>query len=568
MKKNKTGNETGSVRNEMPESAGQLHALIEAMPAGITLSDIAGHFEFFNSRMREISGYSIDEANRSSDFTALIYPDPDKHTEALQRLDAVKEKGKAEEIETAIRAKDGSQKTLLVSSIIIKYKNQDMFLTVYRDITQRKAQEEELKKAKEKLETQAWGLQKANEGIKLLYKERDDLLNTLKDLSLKDANTELYNYRYLMERMKSELERAKRYVFPLSLIMLDIDYFKSINEVYGHQYGDVILKELARYLKSFVREIDIVARYGGEEFVILLPDTNKEGAVILARRLLEELTGHLFDPGGRNIKLKISMGVSSFPEDGRDTGTESGLLELADKALLNAKETGGNRLSLSESIAAGIQKIKEKGTEKNIAEVREKLSKMANRVDHALLESIYAFAKTIEAKDLYTYEHAENTVSIVAAIGGKLNLPGKLIENLKHAAVIHDLGKIGIPDDILQKKGKITEQEYDIIKKHPQIGAEIIRPIHFLGDLIPIILYHHERFDGLGYSTGLKGKEIPIGARVIAIADVYQALVADRPYRNAYSKEEALTIVKAGSGTQFDPEIVEAFIETMNGSDK
>ena len=126
--------------------------------------------------------------------------------------------------------------------------------------------------------------------------------------------------------------------------------------------------------------------------------------------------------------------------------------------------------------------------------------------------------------------------------------------------MLHDLGKIGIPDDILHKNGKLTKEEYEIIKKHPHIGTEIMRPIHFLGELIPAILYHHERFDGLGYSAGLKGKEIPLGARIVAIADVYQALVSDRPYRKAYSKEEALGIIREGAGTQFDPAIVETFL--------
>jgi HD-GYP domain-containing protein (c-di-GMP phosphodiesterase class II) len=141
------------------------------------------------------------------------------------------------------------------------------------------------------------------------------------------------------------------------------------------------------------------------------------------------------------------------------------------------------------------------------------------------------------------------------------------MEDLKHAAMLHDLGKIGIPDEILLKKGKLTDSEYDIIRKHPQIGAEIIRHIHFLKDVAPIVLYHHERFDGFGYCSGLKGKEIPLGARIIAIADVYQALTSDRPYRKAYSKEEALKIITEGSGTQFDPEIVKVFFEIIEAKE-
>ena len=390
-----------------------------------------------------------------------------------------------------------------------------------------------------------------------------NLLDRLKELSLKDAHTGLYNYRYLMERLTSEVKRARRYVLPLSVIMLDIDYFKSINDVYGHQYGDIILRELAGFLKDFARNVDIVTRYGGEEFVIALPDTNKMGLIIFAQRLLDAIGKHVFDPEGKSIKLKVSIGIASFPEDGGDTGTAAGLINAADKAMLNAKEMGGNRLCTLKEIGKDIEDIVEKGGKENVVELREKLSKMADRIDQTLLESIYAFAKTIKAKDYYTGEHSENMVSIVIRIGEKLNLPSAAIKNLRQAAILHDLGKVGIPDDVLHKNGKLTEEEYEIIKKHPQIGAEIIRPVHFLGELIPMILYHHERFDGLGYSAGLKGKEIPLGARIVAIADVYQALVSDRPYRKAYSEKEALDIIREGSGTQFDPEIVEAFLAIM-----
>ena len=387
--------------------------------------------------------------------------------------------------------------------------------------------------------------------------DNKDLINRLKNLSLKDPHTELYNYKYLIERLTSELKRAKRYILPLFVIMLDIDYFKSINDVYGHQYGDIILKEFAQYLRDSVRGSDIVIRYGGEEFVILLLDTNREDAVIFGERLLDTVGRYVFDSKDKKIKLKISIGMSGFPGDGSNVDA---LLNSADKALLKVKEMGGNRLFAFEKVSKNISDIVEKSAKEDVEKLRKKLSKMVNRVNQTLLESIYAFAKTIEARDHYTGEHTESTVSIATGIGKELNLSGRTIENLKHAAVLHDLGKIGIPDSILHKKGKLTKKEYEVIKKHPQIGAEIIRAVHFLRELVPMILYHHERYNGLGYPAGLKGEEIPLGARIIAVADVYQALVSDRPYRGAYSKKEAIKIVKEGSGTQFDPKIVKVFL--------
>lgn len=396
--------------------------------------------------------------------------------------------------------------------------------------------------------------------IQKLSFDNKNLINRLEELSLKDPHTELYNYRYLIERLTSELKRARRYVVPLSVLMLDIDYFKSINDVYGHQYGDRIITEFSQHLRDFVRLNDIIARYGGEEFVILLPDTNYKSAVLLGKQLLDSVDRRVFDPEGKKIRLKVSIGISNYPDDDGEVYTPSGLLNSADKALLYAKEMGGNRVSTFKIMSENIENTKEKGEKENADELREKLSKMINRVDQTLLESIYAFAKTIEAKDNYTSEHAENMVAIVTEIGKRLSLSDNTIENLKHAAVLHDLGKVGIPDSILHKRKRLTKKEYEIIKTHPQIGSEIIRPVHFLRDLAPIILYHHERFDGLGYSAGLKGKEIPLGARIIAVADAYQALISDRPYRKAHSEKEAKKIIKEGSGTQFDPEIVDSFM--------
>lgn len=396
--------------------------------------------------------------------------------------------------------------------------------------------------------------------IQKLSFDNKNLKNRLKEFSLKDPHTDLYNYRYLIERLTSELKRARRYFFPLSVLMLDIDYFKSINDVYGHLCGDKIIIEFSKHLRDFARLNDVITRYGGEEFVILLPDTDYKSASKLGKRLLDSIERHVFDPEGKKIRLKVSIGISNYPEDNGEIYSASGLLNSADKALLYAKEMGGNRVSTFKIVSKNIENTKEKREKEDVDELREKLSKMINRVDQTLLESIYAFAKTIEAKDNYTSEHAENMVAIVTEIGKRLNLSENTIENLKHAAVLHDLGKVGIPDNILHKRKRLTKKEYEIIKTHPQIGSEIIRPVHFLRDLAPIILYHHERFDGSGYSEGLKGKEIPLGARIIAVADAYQALISDRPYRKAHSEKEALKIIKEGSGSQFDPEIVDSFM--------
>lgn len=200
--------------------------------------------------------------------------------------------------------------------------------------------------------------------------ENKNLLEKLKEISLIDPHTELYNYRYLMERLEKEVKRARRFALPLSVIMLDIDYFKSINDVYGHQYGDAILKEFAQCLKDFSRPIDVVTRYGGEEFIIILPETNARGAVKFGERLLNSINNHVFDSKDKQLKLKISLGTSSFPEDDYDGGTEAGLINSADTALLNAKDQGGNRVSSFNHMDKPREDLGEKGVKESVEELK------------------------------------------------------------------------------------------------------------------------------------------------------------------------------------------------------
>jgi HD-GYP domain-containing protein (c-di-GMP phosphodiesterase class II) len=195
--------------------------------------------------------------------------------------------------------------------------------------------------------------------------------------------------------------------------------------------------------------------------------------------------------------------------------------------------------------------------------LQKRIERLTREANEGLIEAISAFAKTIELKDHYTGEHVERTVYYATEIAAALNLPKEEIERIKQAAILHDLGKIGISENHLLKKSKLTSEEYEEVKKHPQIGVDIIRPIKVLHDIIPFILHHHERWDGAGYPNGLKGEEIPVGARIIAVADVYQALISDRPYRKAYSKEEAIKIIKNGASTQFDPQIVDIFLRIL-----
>jgi len=403
--------------------------------------------------------------------------------------------------------------------------------------------------------------------IKLLNKE---LLKTnvkLKQLALRDSLTNLYNHRYFAEAIEAEFIRAQRHSLPLSVIMLDIDYFKSINDVYGHQFGDTVLKQLARQLTRMVRKYDTVIRYGGEEFIIITPEADKKIAVILAQRLLDVIKLENFGDKQHKVKLKVSVSVACFPEDKIHKGND--FIKIADFTLNKVKETGGDKVYAYSDVSKGRDKtMLTAESEADVKELKEKLGKLTRRANESLAEAIFAFAKTIEIKDHYTGEHVEKTVHYATEIAREKNLSKEEIERIRQAAILHDLGKIGISEKILLKRTKLTVKEYAEIKGHPQIAADILRPIHFFQSIIPFILHHHERWDGKGYPFGLKGDEIPLGARIIALADTYEALTSDRRYRKACSKKEAIKRIKRVSGTQFDPEIVKLFLNVMKREER
>ncbi|MGE5308627.1 MAG: diguanylate cyclase [Deltaproteobacteria bacterium] len=390
-----------------------------------------------------------------------------------------------------------------------------------------------------------------------------ELLKTnkrLRELALRDPHTGLYNHRYLEEALDVEITRSRRYEQPLSLIMLDVDYFKSINDVYGHPFGDLILQQLAQQLKKLVRRYDIVGRYGGEEFVIISPGVDRFQTIIQAQRILDEIGLYSFGNKTHEVRIKLSMAVVSYPEE--KIAAPMDLVDLADMIMDKAKEDGGNRVYSSFDVKGRLA-VKRRKRPENVVSLRHKLGKVTKQANQSLVESIFAFAKTIEIKDHYTGEHVERTVEYATRLARMLGYPSEMIDAVKQAAILHDLGKIGISDHILLKDSKLSAEEYDEIKKHPQIAADILRPIKFLHKIIPFILYHHERWDGKGYPAGLKGENIPAGARIISVADVYQALTSNRPYRKAFSRDEAIKILRDGAGSQFDPKIVRIFLKLL-----
>ena len=374
---------------------------------------------------------------------------------------------------------------------------------------------------------------------------------------LLDPLSGCYNWRYFLHRAHQELSRARRHIYNVSFLVVDIDFFRRINELYTAKIGDDIIKELVGLLNGVLRKEDVMARWREDEFFIILPYLSREDALRVANRIKVKLASHKFSCGKLCISLKFSMGLVSFPED--IISNTRDVINALEKCLMTAKRRGGD-VVVSYAQPRFPEIIEEK-RKTNVQDLRNKLEKLNTMLTRDVLDMIYGFVRTIELKDSYTGEHMEYTAVIAENIAKALKLKDSEIENVRHAGVLHDLGKVGIDESILAKKGPLSVKERDIIKAHPWIATEILREVHALVGAIPAVLYHHERFDGKGYPLGLKGIEIPLSARIVAVADVYQALISNRPYRKAFTKKQAIEIIKKSSGDYFDPQVVKVFLK-------
>jgi diguanylate cyclase (GGDEF)-like protein len=351
-----------------------------------------------------------------------------------------------------------------------------------------------------------------------------------------DELTGLFNRRHFEERLKEEIARHARYSDIFSIFLLDLDNFKTYNDIYGHPSGDILLNQTGKIIRSSVRSADQAFRYGGDEFVVILPHTTMDDAWVVADRVRQAIAEEMEK---REIDITCSIGLASYPSDGVMSGE---LITVADTALYFAKRTGGNRVYLSSKI---------------LSESQDNAGTYARRNG---LSAIYALVSTVEAKDPYTYGHSRKVNTYAVALAEAIGLSPEEVSRVSTAALLHDIGKIGVPDKVLNKKGKLNTEDWEAIKAHPRLGATIIGNVPNLVPCVSIILHHHERWDGSGYPEGLKGEEIPIESRILAIADSFEAMSSARPYRPALCGEKVLKQLRHGAGSQFDPELVEIFI--------
>jgi diguanylate cyclase (GGDEF)-like protein len=371
--------------------------------------------------------------------------------------------------------------------------------------------------------------------VRLLKDRLDGLVERFADAAREDPVTGLRNRRGFDESFDLEVERAQRTGRNVSLVLGDLDHFKQVNDRLGHPRGDEVLRRAGEILRSTNRRIDLAARVGGEEFAVLLPDSDERGAHVAAERMRRAIReGFADDP----VPLTISFGIASFPMHGEDTDD---LMESADQALYTAKEIGRDcSVIFSPESADGVA-----------GHARRRRAR-----GEARLASLLTLAESLD-----THEHAATVGRYAREIGRQLGYPEEGLENLMLAGILHDVGKVGIPSSIVMKPGPLSPREWEEMRKHPEIGASMLEAVN--PEIAEWVHDHHERPDGRGYPRGLDGAEVPIEARILSVADAYEAMTHDRVYRPGIGRGAARRELEQGAGSQFDEEVVAAFLRVL-----
>ncbi len=384
----------------------------------------------------------------------------------------------------------------------------------------------------------------------------------LRQATYTDALTGLFNHDYLNRILEGEMNRARRYGGSLSFLMIDLDCFKAINDTYGHLAGNQALVQVADCLRSTVREVDSIGRFGGDEFAVVTPESSLEAATLLAERIRSTLSERVRIAGVHDFMLTASIGVCST--DDLRVKSAADLANLADLAMYVAKQTGRNR------VATVLEVADEQDAPENLIETREvqslrrRVAALSAQARQVCVQSIASLVQALDEKDPYTARHSQN-VSLIAEIGAcALGCSKGAVVAIRNAALLHDIGKVGIPDRILMKPDDLSARELAVMRQVPLLSARIVDHLRILESERQIIRHQREHYDGTGLPDGLQGTDIPVGARILLVADAFDAMTTDRVYRSRRSIDEALCDLQEHAGSQFDPCAVENITRLIN----
>jgi diguanylate cyclase (GGDEF)-like protein/putative nucleotidyltransferase with HDIG domain len=370
----------------------------------------------------------------------------------------------------------------------------------------------------------------------------EQLITRLYEAARTDPLTKLLNRRGFRELLDLELERARRSAAPMALVVGDIDHFKEVNDRSGHPVGDAALRRIADLLGHGVRQIDAAARVGGEEFALVLPDVEDKGAFVLAERLRCALREEFL---ADTVAITISFGIASYPQHGE---TAASLLRAGDEALYAAKQAGRDRTVIHAPALAN--QFVEGAHTRNVE---------AERFVAVFLD----LAETVDLRFSGSARHSETVGRYAEMMAQELGLPEQHVARVRLAGLLHDIGKVSVPDAILQKPASLTHEEFALIKKHPELGAQLLQHPG-LADIQTWIATHHERPDGRGYPLGISAGTLTLEAQILAVADAYEAMTSDRAYRRSIGHTAARAELKRGATSQFDPRVVKAFVTILD----
>lgn len=549
-----------------------LSTVVAESISSIIITDAGENVVYVNRAFERLSGYSLSELRGR--HPGDILQGPQTSAETRQCIRKAMEARQPISVEILNYAKSG-EPYWIEMHITPVYQHDGIvthFVAIENDVTRRKQAEQQLEDTNSQFELQILRVHEQATELEAANQRLTALATT-------DGLTGLKNHRAFQEILAAEWGRTMRSDSPLSIVLLDVDHFKSYNDAFGHPEGDQVLKTVASVMRDVARQKDTLCRYGGEEFVIVLPDTDEVGAVHAAERYQAALEA--FPWALRPITA--SFGVASLQaeaERGKTNphgiGSAQALIAAADKALYASKKGGRNRVIHAAQLGsmddtdeltgnAGLpytnimNEVLQLQTE-TLASASEQIRVSLAKVYDA---TILSWSCLLDMRDRETEGHSRRVADLMVEVARSIGMNEEEVLYARWGALLHDVGKMGIPDAILHKPAPLTDEERELMKQHTEIAFKMLSPIVFLRPALDIPYYHHEWWDGNGYPRSLQGNEIPLTARLFAVIDVYDSLTNDRPYREAWPEWKAVQHIRSLSGSHFDPRAVKVFLAAL-----